>query len=112
MADLMTFPNTVDKFMEQYKIVDTDEVYTNGAELVPIFRMKQWFDAHSDVVEVVRCKDCKYAKYKANKTWIIECVKDADYDEETKLWYGFTAYHAPDYFCATGERKDGGKQER
>lgn len=47
MADAMTFPKTVDEFMEQYKIVDVEEVYTNGAELVPIFRMKQWFE-HSD----------------------------------------------------------------
>ena len=44
MSDLMTFPDTVDEFMEQYKIVDTEHVYTNGAELVPIFRMKQWFE--------------------------------------------------------------------
>lgn len=47
MADAMTFPKTVDEFMEQYKIVDVEEVYTNGAELVPIFRMKQWFE-HSE----------------------------------------------------------------
>lgn len=44
MSDMMTFPDTVEEFMENYKIVDTDEVYTNGAELVPIFRMKQWFE--------------------------------------------------------------------
>lgn len=47
MADVMTFPKTVDEFMEQYKIIDVEEVYTNGAELVPIFRMKQWFE-HSE----------------------------------------------------------------
>lgn len=44
MSDLMTFPDTVEEFMEQYKIIDTEQVYTNGAELVPIFRMKQWFE--------------------------------------------------------------------
>ncbi len=44
MSDLMTFPNTVEEFMEQYKIIDTEQIYTNGAELVPIFRMKQWFE--------------------------------------------------------------------
>lgn len=47
MADLMTFPKTVDEFMEKYKIVDTEKVYTNGTELVPIFRVKQWFE-HSE----------------------------------------------------------------
>lgn len=44
MGDLMTFPNTVGEFMEQYKITDTEQIYTNGADLVPIFRMKQWFE--------------------------------------------------------------------
>ena len=44
MGECMTFPDTVEEFMEQYKIVDTEEVYTNGTEMVPIFRMKQWFE--------------------------------------------------------------------
>lgn len=44
MCDSMIFPATVDEFMEQYKIIDSDHVYTNGAEMVPIFRMKQWFE--------------------------------------------------------------------
>ena len=44
MSDLMTFPDTVEEFMERYKVIDTMQVYTNGAELVPIFRMKQWFE--------------------------------------------------------------------
>ena len=41
---MMTFPATVEEFMEQYKIVDDEKVYTNGAELIPIFRMMQWFE--------------------------------------------------------------------
>ena len=48
MADMMTFPSTVEEFMEKYKITDTEQIYTNGAELVPIFRMKQWFDHSSE----------------------------------------------------------------
>ena len=44
MSDMMTFPNTVEEFMENYKIVDSEQIYTNGAEMVPIFRMKQWFE--------------------------------------------------------------------
>ena len=44
MSDMMTFPATVGEFMEQYKIVDDEKVYTNGADLVPIFRMMQWFE--------------------------------------------------------------------
>lgn len=44
MSDMQTFPETVDEFMECYKVVDKEQVYTNGIELVPIFRMKQWFE--------------------------------------------------------------------
>lgn len=44
MADMMMFPSTVEEFMEQYKITDTEHIYTNGADLVHIFRMKQWFE--------------------------------------------------------------------
>lgn len=48
MAEQAIFPDTVDEFMEQYKITDTDKVYTNGTDLVPIFRMKQWFEHLSE----------------------------------------------------------------
>lgn len=46
MGEIMQFPENVEEFMQQYKITDTQQVYTNGTELVPIFRMKQWFEAH------------------------------------------------------------------
>lgn len=45
MSDCMTFPDTVEEYMEQYKVVDADGIYmSKGAELVPIFRMRQWFE--------------------------------------------------------------------
>lgn len=59
MADLMTFPNTVEEFMDQYKITDTEQIYTNGVELVPIFRMKQWFE-HLPTADVVERKKGKW----------------------------------------------------
>lgn len=52
MADMMMFPDTVEEFMEQYKITDTEQIYTNGSDLVPIFRMKQWFEHAADVAPV------------------------------------------------------------
>lgn len=58
MADMMTFPDTVEEFMEQYKIVDTDQVYTNGVEMVPIFRMKQWFEHLAMVRTQMSVPDC------------------------------------------------------
>ena len=44
MSDCMHFPDTVEEFMEQYKMTDAEQVYSNGTEYVPIFRMKQWFE--------------------------------------------------------------------
>lgn len=44
MADMMMFPETIEEFIEQHKIVDTEQVYSNGIEYVPVFRMKQWVE--------------------------------------------------------------------
>lgn len=51
-----------------------------------------------DAVPVVRCRDCKYARM--------------TYDGECKycdIWFPDEAeYMDGDYYCASGERKDGG----
>lgn len=71
MADMMTFPDTVEEFMEQYKIVDTDQVYTNGVEMVPIFRMEQWFEHLAMVRTQMSVPDCisRQAVIDAICTW-------------------------------------------
>ena len=65
-GEVMEFPKTAEEFMEKYKIIDSEQVYTNGAELVPIFRMKQWFEhigaeptrhGHWNITEVFDVKD-------------------------------------------------------
>lgn len=62
MSDCMTFPDTVEEFMEKYKVVDTDQVYSNGMEFVPIFRMKQWFE-HLQDAQPETCDTCKYGYF-------------------------------------------------
>ena len=59
MSDIQIFPETVDEFMEHYKVVDKEQVYTNGIELIPIFRMKQWFE-HLEQMPPAQpdCSDC------------------------------------------------------
>ena len=42
MAETMNFPETFDEFAESYKIIDDKQVYTNGTELIPINRVRQW----------------------------------------------------------------------
>lgn len=54
MGECMTFPKTFEEFAEQYGFTDKQEVYTNGSELIPVFRVKQWLDRPSaDVAPVV-----------------------------------------------------------
>lgn len=44
MGDVMEFPETFEEFAKAYSIVDREEVYTNGAKLIPVFRVKQWLE--------------------------------------------------------------------
>ena len=44
MSDMMTFPDTWEEFEKSYGFTDNEEVYTNGARLIPSFRVKQWLD--------------------------------------------------------------------
>lgn len=41
MNNMMTFPKTIDEFIESYQFVDRKEVYTNGSELIQVFRVQQ-----------------------------------------------------------------------
>ena len=68
---------------------------------------KQIADAPTiDAVEVVRCEKCKHAVWDEEyEMW--KCVEDAEYDEESGVWFGYCEYHNGDFFCADGERKDG-----
>lgn len=44
MSEQMEFPETFEDFAEEYVIKDYKEVYTNGVDLIPIFRVKQWLE--------------------------------------------------------------------
>lgn len=41
MADMMNFPKTIQEFISDYSFKDTVEVYTNGSELIQVFRVEQ-----------------------------------------------------------------------
>ena len=92
----MTFPETWEEFEKAWGITDTEHVYTNGAELIPSFRVKQWLnhigykDTKEQATEIVRCKDCKH--------W------DNIYNG---YCYRLNALGMkPDDFCSLGERKE------
>lgn len=48
MADSMMFPREWEKFIEDYSFTDSEEVYTNGSELVPVFRVEQMVEHYFD----------------------------------------------------------------
>ena len=103
MGDMMIFPASVEEFMEQYKMTDTEHVYSNGTEYVPIYRMKQWFEhcrnqqrPTIDTVPVVRCRDCKHYDLGV-------CLKIySDGNAHPEAWQN----RRPEDFCSYGERKD------
>lgn len=89
MGEIMQFPETVEEFMQQYKITDTQQVYTNGTELVPIFRMKQWFEAHkqcwipcSERMPETNGEDASYFVYAPS----FDAVDIADYHPDVDEW--------------------------
>ncbi len=44
MSEMMTFPDTWEEYEKSYGFTDNEEVYTNGARIIPSFRVKQWLD--------------------------------------------------------------------
>ena len=44
MADMMEYPKTPNEFIKNYSFKDSDEIYTNGVELVPVFRVEQMLE--------------------------------------------------------------------
>ncbi len=92
-GEVMMFPDTVEEFMEQYKMVDSDHVYSNGVEFVSINRMRQWF-GHKDTVEVVRCGKCRHYQGNHKTPGCAPC----------KFW-GIGGVMWDDY-CKRGERYD------
>lgn len=50
MADRMSFPNTFKEFIHEYEFKDEEEVYTNGAELIPSFRVIQAWEHYTSKI--------------------------------------------------------------
>jgi hypothetical protein len=43
MADSMEFPKTMEEFIDGYSFDDSEKVYTNGVDLIPVYRVMQGF---------------------------------------------------------------------
>lgn len=44
MADMMLFPDTYEEFEKQYMMIDKEQIYSNGIEYIPCFRVRQWME--------------------------------------------------------------------
>ena len=93
MNDMMVFPASVEEFMEQYKMTDTDHVYSNGIEYVPIYRMRQWFEHCRNQQRPVR-----------HGQWI--SVKDKLPEKDGQYLIFTTQYFTPDHIDEI-DHKDG-----
>ena len=68
MNEQMEFPETFEKFAKEYGFKDDKEVYTNGSELIPVFRVKQWLE-HDNKLRTIEI-DTAYECGKHASKWI------------------------------------------
>ena len=106
MTTLIDANSILDDFLKRYTGMERD-----GKLVFAACEIKQDFaDMISnattvDAVEVVRCEKCNHAVWDEEyEMW--KCVKSAEYDEESGVWFGFCEYHNGDFFCSYGERKE------
>lgn len=81
---------SLEDFMESYKMVDVEQIYSNGAEFVPIFRVKQWLEYHN--INNLQSKIDKVIEYieKYLEEHIIE-----DQPDEQSIFYDEKGYYIP-----------------
>ena len=92
MADAMMFPDTFEEFVKWYGFVDSGEHYTNGSELIQVFRVKQWLEHEFNRIEEEKAKiSASMKKYRDN--------------ERIQKGYCDNGKRKPDDFCSYGERK-------
>ena len=90
MGDCMTFPKTAGEFIEQYSFKDEKQEYTNGAELIPVFRVEQMIE-HYFSTKAVRGRWVQKEYWPGGGTWrCSECGYQVMFMEatpETKRMY-------------------------
>lgn len=120
MSECMTFPDTVEEFIEQYKVVDADHVYSNGIEFIPIFRMKQWFEHLPSVQpytdeQIQKMQDMHQAEIEKAfelgredaKAEIVRCKDCIYYHQPICLMsYDGKEWSEDDGFCHVGKRRE------
>ena len=70
MDDCMMFPKDWHDFLKSYSFTDSEKVYTNGSELIPVFRVEQLFEhlMAEKQAEIERLKEEVHREY--HKGWL------------------------------------------
>lgn len=60
MNQQMAFPETFEGFAKEYGFKDDKEVYSNGVDLIPVFRVKQWLEQDNKLrtIEIDAAYEC------------------------------------------------------
>ena len=83
MADRMEFPNTMKEFIDSYSFKDREEIYTNGAELIQVFRVEQAIEHYEKEIRAKTIDELKkrfradFEEMMANN--MEDCVNWADW---------------------------------
>lgn len=90
----------MDKYIEREAALSAQNKSMNLAEC----RKRLYRIPAADVVEVVRCGQCKYGLYTGIE-WF--CDKHSGHADRFGEDASYHEYHSKYWFCADGERKDG-----
>lgn len=121
MADRIEFPKTIAEFIKGYSFKDTDEVYTNGAELIPVFRVEQALEHYSqevranaidEVMEVVKTTYHNFCGYDLEQ---MTKYGNEDASQQNQSYSTIMMYEIADEFDdlidALEQLKEGGKDD-
>lgn len=90
MSEQMDFPNTFEEFVNEYSFKDSDEIYTNGSELIQTFRVMQGYEhfvkqTMADLLEPYDAESIEDLIANVRNKTIDEVIKTLAESEETIL---------------------------
>ena len=93
MADRMEFPNTMKEFIDGFSFKDSEEVYTNGAELIPVFRVEQGFERYAKEIRTKAIDEfAEMLKEKYEEHNFDLCLRQNDYYSYSNSCMLFESY--------------------
>ena len=90
IATAMEFPETFDEFVDSYGFIDTEEVYTNGSQLIPVFRVKQWLEHISEKTQMIDKSNFDEEQYKTDLQSAYDCGYNKALSENKGNFDGMT----------------------